>query len=207
MRRSELVALDLADLEWTAEGVLIHISAQQDRSGRPWPVRCGSSWRYGMPCCGAAGMDRRGRHRRGRGIPAHLQQEGAAGDRSAATWSSHCQHREEGRCPAWLRRVGIRCTQPAVRSRNQRRQARRQPSEDMRPNPAQVSGDAARVLPRCRAICRQCGCGSTLRKGTLTFWAGSSVNHLSFGFARYFRHQPPSDQQHCYRPAERDGKC
>ena len=37
-------------------------------------------------------------------------------------------------------------------------------------------------------------------------WLLIRVNHLNFGFARYFRHQPPSDQQHCYRPAERDGK-
>jgi integrase len=33
MRRSELVALDLSDLKWTAEGVLIHIRRKTDQEG------------------------------------------------------------------------------------------------------------------------------------------------------------------------------
>ena len=62
MRRSELVALNVADLEWTAEGVMIQISRAQDRSGRFRPVGCRSSWRYSLPGCGTEGMDRGRRH-------------------------------------------------------------------------------------------------------------------------------------------------
>jgi site-specific recombinase XerD len=80
MRRSELVALDLADPEWTGDGVLIHIrrsKTDQEGLGQSVAVPRGAT---ACPVAGAAGLDRRGWHHRGRGVPAHLEQAHSAGE-------------------------------------------------------------------------------------------------------------------------------
>ena len=52
MRRSELVALTLP-ISSGRQTACLSTFGRPRRSGRPRPVCCGASWRYGMPGCGA----------------------------------------------------------------------------------------------------------------------------------------------------------
>ena len=72
-------------------------------------------------------------------------------------------NRKAQRVTGRLRRAGLWCAQFEEWPCNQRSEAWRVASENLRPDSAQVNRDASHVLPRCRAVRRQCGCGPALR--------------------------------------------
>ena len=138
MRRSELVALNVADLEWTAEGVLIHIrrsktdqeglgqSVAVPRGATACPVAALKAWIEASGITSGPIFVRIWNKRDQRVTDQRLHGRAIASDR------------ESRRCPAWLRCVGIRCAQPAVRACHVCSEARREPSENLRSDPAQV---------------------------------------------------------------------
>jgi site-specific recombinase XerD len=136
MRRSELVALNVADLEWTAEGVMIRIArskTDQECLGQSVAVPRGAT------ACPVAALKA--------WIEASGIVEGAVFRRIRNKRNQRVtDQRLHGRAiavivkkgAAWLRRVGLRCPQPAIRACHVCSEARRKPSENLRSNSAQV---------------------------------------------------------------------
>jgi hypothetical protein len=101
-RRSELVALDVSDIEETPEWDENHDPTQQDRSGRCWPKHCHSVRQDRLSRRRAQRVDRRWRHSIRRNIS---QRQQARPRWRAAERSERIRHRQ-GTCRAATPRSG-----------------------------------------------------------------------------------------------------
>jgi hypothetical protein len=152
-RRSELVALNLGDIEWTTEGALVSIrrsKTDQEGFGRKvgiprgdiaCPVTALEAWLEAAGISEGAVFRRVFNRRTQRVGDQRLAARNVASVVKAAA------------ARAWLRPCDLWRGQLAVGPGHDGGKARCQPDEGLRSDWPQIAG--ARVHPRCRAVCRQ----------------------------------------------------
>jgi integrase len=145
-RRSELVALNVEDLEESELGFQGHHPAQQDRSGGRRPDHRHHARQRGVPCRRLESMARGRRHQLRRYLS--LGQERRRGGRTPAR-PIGCRHRKDLRRARRARPRAVRGPLHAIRISDERREAWRLDFQDDGPITPPVRRDAARLRPRC----------------------------------------------------------
>ena len=155
-RRSELVALNLEDIEWTTEGALVLIrrsETDQEALGRKvgiprgeiaCPVTALEAWLEAAGIGGGAVFRRVLNRRVQRVTDQRLAARNVASVVKAAA-------AKLGFDPATFGGHSLRSGLVTTAGK-----ARREPDEGLRPDRPQIARDAARVPARCRAVRRQC---------------------------------------------------
>jgi len=147
-RRSELVALNVDDIEETAEGMLVTLrrsKTDQEGLGRRVAIPRGE---IACPVAAPAGVARRGRHHSGGDLPPDLQQARPVRHREAPSASECRGDREAKCCSSRLRSVHVWRPFSARRLRDDCGEARREPDQDHGCHRAQVARNAQDLQPR-----------------------------------------------------------